>query len=72
MCVCVCNTHIGSDMLVNVEELAYLEKNKKALVCNVCWFPWYKYSLQDQFQATNVIPENLTALTSQCKPVPAY
>lgn len=35
------------------------EKGKEVSVCNLCWFPWYKYSLHDQCQATP-IPENVT------------
>lgn len=61
---------ITSRMLVNVKQPSLQKKG--ALLCNVCLFPWCKYSHCDQIQATNVlsltvelgrrVPPNITGL----------
>ena len=39
--------------MVHYECLTGYPKERKALNCNICWYPWCKYSHQSQFQATH-------------------
>lgn len=44
----------------------WLSREKKALICSVCCFPWCKYSHHGQLQAVNVMLLNVELERDAC------
>lgn len=54
---------VFNGVLVNVSQLALKKKKKKALICGVCQFLWYKDTHCGQFQPTNMFKNQLVKKT---------